>query len=100
MADAMVLENLALPAEVEQINRKTAIIFKRNNKKAILKGRALELTSCLKELGDRVRKYTETEIEKCHLGSVQGVITGVKDCVDLNKILKVYFKQTKKSSKA
>lgn len=99
MADAMVLEGLTLPKDVEQINRKTATIFKRNNKKAILKGKALEITNPIKELGDRVRKYSEQEIEKCHLGSVQAVITGVKDCVDLNKILKVYFKQSAKKSK-
>lgn len=99
MADAMVLEGLELPNDVERIDRKTATIFRRNNKKAILKGRALEVTSCLKELAKRTKQYTGEEISRCHLGSVSGIISGVKDVVDLNKILKVYFKQTKKSSK-
>lgn len=96
---AILLENLVIPTDVERVDRKTAIIFKRNNKKAILKGKALEITNPLKELGDRVRRYSTEEIERCHLGSVQAIITGVKDVVDLNKILKVYFKQSKKKSK-
>jgi len=100
MATALVLEGLELPADVERVDRKTAIIFKRGGKKAILKGKALEVTSCLKELGKRIRQYTGEEISKCHLGSVSGIIAGVSDVADLNKILKVYFKQSKKAKKA
>ena len=83
---------LTLPKGVEIKTTKTATSFFRNTKKAILKGRALELTNPIKELGDRVKKYSAKVIEKCHLGSVQGVLPGVKDTVDLQKILRTYFK--------
>ena len=81
-----------LPKGVECKTTKTATSFIRNTKKAILKGRALELTNPIKELGDRVKKYSAKVIEKCHLGSVQGVLPGVKDTIDLQKILRTYFK--------
>jgi hypothetical protein len=95
------VKELALPNGVEMTAKKTCITFVRGEKKAILKGRALELTSVLKELGDRVKAFSEEQIEKCHLGSVRGIIAGVEDAVDLNKILAKYFKQSsKKAAKA
>lgn len=95
------LKTLVLPEGVEMIQKKTAITFVRGEKKAVLKGRALEVTNILKELGSRLRTYSEDVIEKCHLGSIQGVINGVEDTVDLNSILAKYFKSSsKKSTKA
>ncbi|MDD5649774.1 MAG: hypothetical protein PHF86_05040 [Candidatus Nanoarchaeia archaeon] len=92
------VKELALPNGVEMTAQKTCITFVRGEKKAILKGRALELTSVLKELGDRVKVFTDAQIEKCHLGSVRGIIAGVEDTVDLNKILAKYFKQSSKKT--
>jgi hypothetical protein len=89
---------LALPAGVEMVEKKTAITFIRGEKKAVLKGHALEVTNPIKELGARLKVYTADVIEKCHLGSVQGVINGVEDAVDLNKILAKYFKSSKKAA--
>jgi len=90
------LKALVLPAGVEMIQKKTAITFVRGEKKAVLKGRALEVTNILKEMGSRLRTYSADVIEKCHLGSIQGVINGVEDTVDLNSILAKYFKSSSK----
>jgi hypothetical protein len=96
--NAIAVNAVTLPAGVEMIAKKTCITFVRGEKKAILKGRALEVTSVLKELGDRVKAYTGEQIEKCHLGSVRGIIAGVEDTVDLDKILAKYFKQSSKKT--
>lgn len=98
---AINIKDLTLPNGVEMAAKKTCITFTRGEKKAILKGRALEVTSALKELGDRLKVFTEEQIEKCHLGSVRGIVAGIEDSVDLNRILAKYFKQnSSKKAKA
>jgi hypothetical protein len=52
----------------------------------------LEITNPIKELGSRVKIYTEKVIEDCHLGSIKAVVPGVQNTVDLQKILNKYFK--------
>jgi len=86
------VEELTLPKGVEVRKNKTAITFKRGNKKAVLKGRALEITNPIKELGKRVERYSDDVIQSCHLGNIRGVIRGVKDTVDLQGLLKKYYK--------
>lgn len=100
MPNTIALDMVTLPKDVEMIKRKTATVFSRGSKKAILKGSALEITNPIKELGSRVKRYSAEVIEKCHLGSVQAVIPGVEDAVDLNKILNKYFKSSSKKAKA
>lgn len=90
---------LVLPQGVEVIAKKSATTFVRGEKKAVLKGHALEITSVLKELSTRVKQYSDEVIEKCHLGSVKGVINGVEDSVDLQKILNKYFRSSSKKAK-
>jgi len=86
------VEELALPKGVEVRKNKTAITFVRGTKKAVLKGRALEITNPIKELGKRVERYSDEVIQNCHLGNIRGVIRGVKDTVDLQGLLKKYYK--------
>lgn len=88
--------DLVLPAGVEMVQKKTCITFYRGEKRAILKGRALEFTNVLKELGTRVKIFSDDQIEKCHLGSVRAIISGIEDNVDLTKILNKYFRSTSK----
>jgi len=99
MANLIVLKEIALPTDVELREKKTATIFIRGSRKAILKGRALELTNPIKELGKRVKVYSEDVVTKCHLGSVKAVIPGVEDTVDLQKILNKYFKKSSSTAK-
>lgn len=96
---AIDVKTLALPADVEMKEMKTAVLFRKGDKKAYLKGCGLELTNPTKELGNRVRRYTEEIIEKCHLGSVQAIIPGIADTIDLQKVLARYFKTAKPKSK-
>ena len=84
--------SLVLPAGVEMTITKTALKFVKGNKKAYLKGSNLEITNPSKALGTRVKMYSDEIIEKCHLGSVQAAIPGIKDTVDLQKIITRYFK--------
>jgi hypothetical protein len=63
MAEAIVLSNLNLPKGVELKQGKTAISFFRGEKKAVLKGHALEITNPIKELGSRVKRYNDEVIE-------------------------------------
>ena len=86
------LNELKLPKNVEMIQKKTSVSFRRNSKKAVLKGSALEITNPIKELGSRVKRYSEDVIQKCHLGSIRGVVPGIKDSVDLQRVLNKYFK--------
>ena len=95
---SIVLKDLVLPANTEMKEMKTAVLFTNGVKKAYLKGSNLEITNPIKELGKRVKRYSETVIEKCHLGLVQAAISDVSDTVDLQKILNRYFK-TKSSKK-
>lgn len=83
---------ISVPKGVEIEVTKSAIKFVKGAKKAYLKGSNLEITSPLKELGKRVRRYSAEVIEKCHLGSVQACIPGVAETVDLQKILNKYFR--------
>jgi hypothetical protein len=89
---AIVVSDLKLPAGVEVVTTKTAVRFQKGNKKAYLKGSNLEITNPLKELGKRMKAYSEQVIEKCHLGNVQAAIPAIADTVDLQKILTRYFK--------
>jgi hypothetical protein len=91
-AGTIAIKQLTLPKGVELKQSKTAITFIRNGKKAVLKGHALELTNPIKELGSRVKKYSNELIEKCHLGAIRAVVPGVADTVDLQKILNKYFR--------
>lgn len=88
---AIDLKSVALPKGVEVRASKTAITFIRGDKKAVLKGRALEVTNTPKTL-KRIEAYSAEIIEKCHLGAIKGVIRGVADAVDLSKILGAYYK--------
>jgi hypothetical protein len=92
---AVVLQDLVLPQGVEVAQSKSAIKFVKGSKKAYLKGSNLEITNPIKELGTRVRRYSDEVIEKCHLGAVQACIPSVADTVDLQKILNRYFKSKK-----
>jgi len=92
MSNAININSLTLPKGVEVRKTKTAVTFHRGSKKAVLKGRALEITNPIKELGKRMEKYTAEIIEKCHLGSIKAVVRGVEDSVDLQKILVKYYK--------
>lgn len=92
------LKELELPNGVEMAEKKTCVTFVRGEKKAILKGKALEVTSALKELGNRLKVFTDEQIEKCHLGSVQGIVADIENSVDLNNILAKYFKQSGKKA--
>lgn len=83
--------DVTLPKNVEVRKTKTSITFYRGDKKAILKGRALEVTNTPKTV-KRIEVYSDETIEKCHLGSIRGVIRGVVDAVDLTKILNAYYK--------
>jgi hypothetical protein len=91
-AATIVIADLQLPKNVEVKENKTAITFVRGSKKAVLKGRALEITNPIKELGKRVERYSDDVIQSCHLGNIKAVIRGVKDTVDLQGILKKYYK--------
>jgi hypothetical protein len=91
-ATAIVIADLRLPKNVEMKENKTSVTFVRGNKKAVLKGRALEITNPIKELGKRVERYSDDVIQNCHLGNIKAVIRGVKDTVDLQGILKKYYK--------
>lgn len=91
-ATTITIADLSLPKGVEVKKNKTAITFVRGNKKAVLKGRALEITNPIKELGKRVERYSSEVIQNCHLGNIKAVIRGVKDTVDLQAILKKYYK--------
>ena len=84
--------DLRLPKNVAMNKTKTAVTFYRGTKKAVLKGRALEVTNPIKELEKRLRKYSQDVIENCHLGSIRGVVSGIENTVDLQKILTKYFK--------
>jgi hypothetical protein len=90
-AVAIDITAVTLPKGVEVRSGKTAITFIRGEKKAVLKGRALEVTNTPKTL-KRIKVYTEEIIEKCHLGAIKGVIRGVADAIDLSKILAAYYK--------
>jgi hypothetical protein len=92
MATAIDVSVLELPKGVEIVQKKTAITFIRGEKKAVLKGRALEITNPIKELGKRMERYSDEIIQKCHLGSVKAVVRGVNDTMDLQAILKKYYK--------
>jgi hypothetical protein len=92
MAEAIVIEDLVLPKGVTVEQKKSSVTFIRGEKKAVLKGRALEITNPIKELGKRVERYSDEVIVSCHLGSIKAVIRGVSDTVDLNAILKKYYK--------
>jgi N-acetylneuraminic acid mutarotase len=87
------LKELTVPAGVTMTEKKTAIIFIRGEKKAVLKGKALEVTNVIKDI-KRITAYSAEIIEKCHLGSIRGVIAGVKDTADLQAILTKYYKQS------
>jgi hypothetical protein len=100
MSTSIAIADLNLPQGVEVKEMKTAISFTKGSKKAYLKGRSLEITNPIKELGSRVKRYSEEIIEKCHLGNVQACIPAVADTVDLNKILNRYFKSSAKKAKA
>lgn len=89
---SIAVSDLSLPKGVEVKQSKTATTFYRGNKKAVLKGRALEISNPIKELGKRVERYSEDVIKSCHLGSIKAVIRGVKDAVDLQSILRKYYK--------
>ena len=93
------IKELVLPKNVEVNEMKSCVQFKIGDRKAYLKGRNLELTNPIKELGVRVKHYSEEIIEKCHLGNVQGMIPSVADTIDLQKILVRYFKTSKSSKK-
>jgi hypothetical protein len=88
---AIDLNAVTLPKGVEMKPGKSAITFIRGEKKAVLKGRALEVTNTPKTL-KRIETYTEEIIEKCHLGAIKGVVRGVADAIDLTKILAAYYK--------
>lgn len=90
-AVAIDITAVKLPKGVEMVTKKTAITFIRGEKKAVLKGRALEVTNTPKTL-KRIEAYTDEVIEKCHLGAIKGVIRGVADAIDLTKILAAYYK--------
>lgn len=90
--DAIVIKDVVLPKGVEVKQSKSATTFIRGEKKAVLKGRALEITNPIKELGKRVERYSAEVIESCHLGLIKAVIRGVEGTVDLNAILKKYYK--------
>ncbi|MDD5651552.1 MAG: hypothetical protein PHF86_14250 [Candidatus Nanoarchaeia archaeon] len=98
MAESINIKDITLPKGVETRTSKTAITFIRGEKKAVLKGRALEITNPIKELGSRVKRYSDEIIQKCHLGSIKAVISGVENSVDLQKILNKYFKSSSKKS--
>ena len=83
---------LVLPNGVVMKVMKTAIRFDKNGKKAYLKGTNLEITNPIAALGNRVKRYSDVIIEKCHLGQVSASIPAVEDTVDLQKILNRYFK--------
>jgi len=92
MAEALVLKGLSVPKGVEIVSKKSATIFFRGEKKAVLKGHALEITNPIKTLGDRVKVYSAKVIESCHLGSIKAVVPGIQNTVDLQKIINKYFK--------
>lgn len=85
------IKDVTLPKGVEVRSSKTAITFIRGDKKAVLKGRALEVTNTPKTL-KRIEAYSAEIIEKCHLGAIKGVVRGVADAVDLTKLLAAYYK--------
>lgn len=86
------IHEINLPKGVEVRQTKTATTFFRKAKKAILKSHALEVTNVVKSLGERLQTYSDEMIERCHLGTVRGIVKGVKDKNDLQKILTRYFK--------
>jgi hypothetical protein len=98
MSNSITITDLKLPSGVEVKEMKTAISFTRGSKKAYLKGRSLEITNPIKDLGSRVKLYSKEIIAKCHLGNVQGVIPAVADVIDLGKILNKYFKSAAKKA--
>lgn len=71
---AIVLTDIVLPKDVTMEQTKSAVKFVKGVKKAYLKGSNLEITSPLKELGKRVKQYSEKVIESCHLGSVRACV--------------------------
>lgn len=93
MPTAIVVKDLTLPKGVEIKENKTAITFYRGDRKAVLKGKALEITNPVKDLGKRLETYSDEVIQNCHLGNIRGVIRGVKDTVDLQGILNKYFRK-------
>lgn len=91
-------KQIKLPKNVELKATKSSITFARGERKAVLKSHALEITNPIKELGKRMKAYTEETIKKCHLGSIKGVINGIEDSVDLQKIIDKYFKTSSTSN--
>lgn len=90
--EALTLNSINLPKNVEMIQKKSAIFFIRGERKAILKGRALEITNPIKELGSKLKIFSDEIIEKCHLGSIRGIVPKIENTIELQKILNKYFK--------
>jgi hypothetical protein len=83
--------DLKLPREVEVKRNKTAMTFRSGNKKAVLKGRSLEVSHPTKKMGRRLEVFSKEAIDRCHLGVIKGIIRGIQDSVDLSAILNKYF---------
>jgi hypothetical protein len=89
---AILVNQLVVPSGVEYKKNKTALTFQRGPKRAVLKGRALELSNPLKSFNARLKIYSSRAIKRCHLGSIKAVVPKVKDVVDLQKLLNKYFR--------
>lgn len=85
------LDQVKVPDGVQIKSTKTSVVFSKNARKAILKGRRLEVTSVVKGLGVKFNTFSPESILNDHLGKVK-MAGRVETAEELQTKLRIYFK--------
>ena len=84
------LQNLCLPKGTVMTAKESCIVFKKKDKKAVLKQNRLEMSNLLKCL-KKTKTYSEETIKSCHLKTTPYYLD-ILNYDNLQSVIRLYFK--------